>query len=254
MLLGNHDLYFRDKLEIHSIPYAQDFANIQLIDRITPMGDFCFVPWLVGDQWKQIATITQPYLFCHAEIAKFKLNSNVEMPDHGELTSEHFQKQTLVFSGHFHKRQRKGNIVYVGNAFPHNFADAGDDARGLMTWVPGEEPVFESWPGAPRYRNLTLTEALLNPSRAIDSRTFARVTVDADVNYEDMVFLRELFEQQLNALDISFIHNRNAMEDYDVDDTDVNFESVDSIVISHLKSIDSTSMDSATLINIYQSI
>ena len=101
---------------------------------------------------------------------------------------------------------------------------------------------------------MTLSQALLDPVGLIDSRTFARITIDADINYEDVAFIRDLFENQLNALEISFIHNRNNMEDFEVDDSNISFESVDSIVISHLKSIESTSMDAATLIDIYHSI
>lgn len=254
MLLGNHDLYFRDKLEIHSIPYVQDFGNIKLIDKITTIDDFCFVPWLVGDEWKQIPKLKSPYLFCHAEIARFKMNAMVEMPDHGGLTAEHFAHQQMVFSGHFHKRQRKNNILYVGNAFPHNFADAGDDERGIMIWKPGSEPKFESWPDAPKYRVLQLSQALSDPAGLIDSRTFARINIDANLTYEDLAFIRELFETQLNALDVSFIHSRNSLDDQELDDADISFESVDSIVISHLKSIESTSMDPNLLIDIYQNI
>jgi metallophosphoesterase superfamily enzyme len=254
MLLGNHDLYFRDTLELHSIPYAQDFPNIHLIDKITTVKDFCFVPWLVGDDYKKIQTIKQPYLFCHAEIAKFRMNAHVEMPDHGGLNAEHFQHQKLVFSGHFHKRQRKGNICYIGNAFPHNYADVFDDDRGLMIWSPGEEPIFEKWPGAPKYRVYNLTEALQDPTSLIDNKTFVRITVDCDLTYEDSAFIRELFETQLNALDVSFIHGRSDGDDTVLDDSEINFESVDSIVISHLNSIESTTMNNQRLIEIYQSI
>ena len=254
MLLGNHDLYFRDKLDLHSIPYANEFANIRVIDTITVMDDFCFVPWLVGDEWKQIQDIKQPYIFCHAEIAKFKMNAMVELPDHGGLGAKHFSNQRLVFSGHFHKRQRKGNILYVGNAFPHDFADAGDDDRGVMIWEPGKEPEFEAWPDAPKYRNLVLSQVLADPAKYIDDKTFAKVTVDADITYEDAAFIRELFEVQLNALDVSFVYTRQDVDDFEVDDEDINFESVESIVISHLKSIDSASMDNKKLIEIYQSV
>jgi metallophosphoesterase superfamily enzyme len=254
MLLGNHDLYFRDTLELHSIPYAQDFSNIHLIDKITTVKDYCFVPWLVGDEYKLIQKIKQPYLFCHAEIAKFRMNAMVEMPDHGGLNSEHFQNQKLVFSGHFHKRQRKGNICYIGNAFPHNFADAGDDDRGLMIWTPGTDPIFEKWLGAPKYRTYNLTEALQDPTGLIDNKTFARITVDADLTYEDLAFIRELFETQLAALDVSFIHGRSDGDDTVLDDSEINFESVDSIVVSHLNSIESTTMNKQRLIEIYQSI
>ena len=255
MLLGNHDLFFRDRLDMHSIPYAKEFPNIMLIEEITTIEDYCFIPWLIGDEWKQIPEITSPYIFCHAEIAKFKLNSAIEMPDHGGLKAEHFKNQQLVFSGHFHKRQRKGNILYIGNAFPHDFSDAGDDNRGIMLWTKNEPPMFEQWPNAPKYRNLLLTEVLANPSGLLDDRTFAKVTIDADINYEDEAFIRELIEKQLKVMEVNFIRSRNGnIETYEMDDEDINFETVDSIVISHLKNIESVAMDSSLLISIYQSI
>jgi len=254
MILGNHDLFYRDKLDLHSIPYASDFPNIQLLDTITAYGDFCFVPWLVGDEWKQIQKIPQPYLFCHAEIAKFRMNALVEMPDHGALNSSSFSNQQLVFSGHFHKRQRKGNICYIGNAFPHNFADANDDERGLMLWEPGQEPTFESWPGAPKFRVYALSEVLGNPAGLIDNQTFARINIDGKLSYEDLSFIRDLFENQLQALDVNFITSRGDEDQTELDETAINFESVDSIVISHLQSIESTAMSRQTLVEIYQSI
>ena len=64
------------------------------------------------------------------------------MPNHGELKSEHFVNQEYVFSGHFHKRQIKNKIHYIGNAFPHNYADAGDDERGMMILEFGKEPEY----------------------------------------------------------------------------------------------------------------
>lgn len=254
MLLGNHDLYFRDKLDMHSIPYVNEFSNVHLVTEIEQFDQFAFVPWLVGDEWKAIPRIKRPYLFCHAEIAKFRMNALVEMPDHGGLAAEHFEHQKLVFSGHFHKRQRKGHILYMGNAFPHNFADADDDARGIAFWTPGAEPQFVSWPGAPRYRVLNLSDVLKSPHKHINHQTFARVMVDVDLSYEDGVFLRELFENELNALDVSLVHNRNLMDEVEYDESEINFESVDSIVLSHLQTIESTTMNRDMLIQIYQGI
>ena len=53
-----------------------------------------------------------------------------------------FEHQEYVFTGHFHKRQVKDNIIYTGNAFPHNFSDAWDDERGWMFLEWGKEPEF----------------------------------------------------------------------------------------------------------------
>lgn len=176
------------------------------------------------------------------------------MPDHGALTADHFKHQKLVWSGHFHKRQRKNHILYMGNAFPHNYADAGDDERGIAFWKPGQDPEFLSWPGAPKFRVYNLSEILNNPGKFVDNRTFVRINVDLDINYEDAMFLKELFETELNALDVNLINNRSNIDEVDFREGEINFESVDSIVLSHLKTIESTTMNVDTLIKIYQAI
>jgi DNA repair exonuclease SbcCD nuclease subunit len=253
MILGNHDLYFRDKLDMHSIPYVQEFDNIHLITEITTQGDCVFVPWLVGDQWKQIPKIKQPYMLCHAEIARFKMNAMVELPDHGGLNSDHFKNQELVISGHFHKRQRKGKVLYMGNAFPHNYSDVHDDDRGFMFWQPGSEPVFHAWPGAPKYRTWELSQVLMNPTTYIDDHTFVKINVDVNMNYEDLNFVKELFEQELQALDVTWVHTKQGA-DTEFTDEDIQFESVDQIVLDHLNAIESVTMDRQLLTQIYQSI
>lgn len=47
-----------------------------------------------------------------------------------DLKQKIYPKPEKVFSGHFHKRQQHGNVIYPGNCFPHNYADAWDDDRG----------------------------------------------------------------------------------------------------------------------------
>lgn len=253
MLLGNHDLYFRDKLDVHSIPYVNEFDNIHLITEITRVGSCAFVPWLVGDQWREILKIREPYMFCHAEIAKFKMNAMVELPDHGGLSAEHFVNQKLVMSGHFHKRQRKGQILYIGNAFPHNYSDVHDDERGCMIWKPKQEPEFLAWPQAPKYRIWDLSQVLISPSTYIDDRTFVKINVDVNMNYEDLNFVKELFEQELQALDVTWVHAKLG-SDTEFTDEDIQFESVDQIVLDHLNSIESVTMDRELLTQIYQSL
>ena len=43
-----------------------------------------------------------------------------------------------------HMRQHKRNINYIGNAFPHNFADAGDDERGCMIIEWSKPPTYHA--------------------------------------------------------------------------------------------------------------
>ena len=129
---GNHDLYYKDKRDVNSTAFAKHIPGITFVDEITTIEDVTIVPWLVGDEWKQLRSLKSKYVFGHFELPSFYMNAMVQMPDHGELKAEDFKHQSYVFSGHFHKRQQQGVVHYLGNAFPHNYADAWDDDRGMM--------------------------------------------------------------------------------------------------------------------------
>lgn len=253
-IIGNHDLFYRDKYEIHSIPYITEFPNIHAIDKLTTIGDIAFSPWLVDDEWKKVQKVKAPYMFGHFELPKFKMNAMVEMPDHGQLNRDHFVNQKQVFSGHFHKRQSfEDRIWYIGNCFPHNYSDAWDDERGIMLWEPGKTPNFKTWPDAPKYRTLTLSQVLADPTSVIDSKTYAKVTIDVDINYEEVNFLKEMFESELAAKEVTMQVAKVSEVDVDAEAV-INFESVDTIVISHLNSIESNTIDTQKLVSIYQSL
>lgn len=252
-IIGNHDLYYRDKYELHSLPYINQFNNILVVDKIMTYEDVTFAPWLVSDDWKKVQKVKSPYIFGHLELPKFKMNAMVDMPDHGLLNENHFSNQKMVFSGHFHKRQNRDKIWYIGNCFPHNFSDAWDDDRGIMMWNKGGDPEFFSWPDAPKFRTLNFSDVVCNPDGLIDDKTFARITVDVPASYEDIQFVKNLLENDLNAKEIQMINTKFIDQD-EIKDTQVNFESVDSIVLSHLSAIDSNSIKKQKLIDIYREI
>lgn len=157
---GNHDLYYRDKRDITGVAWARHLPNIHICNDWFQEGDVIIAPWLVGDDHKKISKMSGKYMFGHFELPHFKMNAMVEMPDHGEIQNEHFGGFDKVFSGHFHLRQHKHNINYIGNCFPHNFADAGDDNRGMMILEWGQEPEYLAWSGRPLYRVLKLSDLI----------------------------------------------------------------------------------------------
>ena len=160
---GNHDLYYKDKRDIHSVEFGKYVPGITVVNEITTIGDTTLVPWLVGDEWKKMEKLKSRYVFGHFELPLFYMNAMIQMPDHGELQGTHFKNPEYVFSGHFHKRQAKENIVYIGNAFPHNYADAWDDDRGMMILEHGKKPEYRIWPDAPKFKTVKLMNPNPNP-------------------------------------------------------------------------------------------
>jgi DNA repair exonuclease SbcCD nuclease subunit len=250
---GNHDNFYREKRDLNSMPYLNKFTNVHVVKDIEIIDEVAFIPWLVGDEWKKLKNIKSRYCFSHLEMGGFLMNAMVEMPDHGGLNVEHLSGPEYVFSGHFHKRQQKGNIIYIGNAFPHNYADAWDDERGMMILEWGSKPEFFSWPDAPKYRVIKLSELIHTPEKYLDNTTSIRVILDVDVSFEEATTVKETLQTVYNPREISLVPMSK-----DINDTEfeggIIFESVDQIVINGLTSLDSTTLDKQLLINIYQNL
>jgi hypothetical protein len=253
---GNHDLYYKEKREISSVAIGRNLNNMTIINDFLTVGGVTFCPWLVGDEWKKIAKLAKKsdYMFGHFELPHFMMNAMVEMPDHGGLNASQFDDVTYwAFSGHFHKRQARNRICYLGNPFPHNFADAWDDDRGMMFVEWGVEPEFIAWPGAPRYRTLKLSDLLENPLDYLNELTYAKVTSDLGVSYDETQFIKDTFQAHFNPRKLDIMPGAKQSEEQQIGD-DIIFQSVDQIVIEGLKGIESLTVDKGLLIEIYRGL
>jgi DNA repair exonuclease SbcCD nuclease subunit len=251
---GNHDLFYRDKRDVHSSVFGKHIPGVTVIDKVTTIEDVTLVPWLVGNEWKTVPKIKSKYMFGHFELPLFYMNAMVQMPDHGELQVAHFQHQDYVFSGHFHKRQNRDKIWYIGNTFPHNFADTWDDDRGMMLLDWGGEPEFKIWPDAPKFRTLKLSELIDKKDEIMKGKMYLKVNLDIDISYEEANFLKETFISEYDIREISLIQEKISLDATTDDDPDTEFESVDHIVTNQLVNIDSESFDKQILLKIYQDL
>jgi DNA repair exonuclease SbcCD nuclease subunit len=251
---GNHDLYYRDRRDIHGAEWARHLPNIEIVNDWFQEGDVIIAPWLVGDDYKRIPKLSSKYVFGHFELPHFKMNAMVEMPDHGEVKIDSFGGIESVFSGHFHLRQQKKNINYIGNCFPHNFADAGDDARGMMVLDWGSVPVYHAWPGQPLYRVYGLSQVIDNAANLLAPGMHVRVQLDIEISYEEANFIKETFVKDYRLREMALIPNKNAAVDTDMAPGEIKFESVDQIVTDQITAIESEFYDPKLLLKIYQNL
>jgi len=255
MFVGNHDLYYKDKRDVSSTEFARHIPGITVIDTIMESDDVALVPWLVGDEWKKMQKIKAKYLFGHFELPSFYMNALVKMPDHGDLKVEHFKHQDYVFSGHFHKRQKQGKVHYIGNAFPHNYADAWDDDRGMMILDKENnlEPEYINWDNCPKYRTVKLSQLLDDTDNIIKPKMYLRVTLDLPVSYEEANFLKETFITQYKCREITLIPQKQ-IEEISTNLDITQFESVDQIVASEIAELDTENFNKKMLLDIYNGL
>jgi len=251
---GNHDLYYRDKRDIQSVEWARHLPRVEICNDWFDCDGVVIAPWLVGDDYKRIPKLTAKYMFGHFELPHFYMNAMVQMPDHSELKRESFSSIEHVFTGHFHKRQSYKNITYIGNCFPHNYADAGDDERGLMILEWGKEPEYHSWPDQPRYRVLGLGAILNNADTVLGPGMHVRVNIDIDISYEEANFIKETFLESHKLREITLIPQKSAdLNEYAIKGN-IEFESVDQIVTNQLTAITSDHYDPHLLLSIYRNL
>jgi DNA repair exonuclease SbcCD nuclease subunit len=250
---GNHDLYYKDKRDIHSVEFGKYIPGITVVHEPVTIGDVTLCPWLVGDEWRSIGKKGGKYIFGHFELPSFFMNAMVQMPDHGEIQLDSFKNYELGFSGHFHKRQQRQNMIYIGNAFPHNYADAWDDERGMMILEWDGTPEYRTWPGQPTFRTVKLSQLIDEAETLILPKQHLRVALDIDISYEEASFIKENFMANYDIRELTLITEKKDVEINTNIDIQT-FESVDQIVSNQLVSIESDTYNKNTLLEIYNSL
>jgi DNA repair exonuclease SbcCD nuclease subunit len=251
---GNHDLYYRDRRDIHSVEWAKHLPNVHIVNDFFTEGDVVISPWLVGEDYKKLSKMKGKYLFSHLELPKFFMNAMVEMPDLGEINDEHLSGFEKVYSGHFHKRQARKNIWYMGNCFPHNYADAGDDARGMMVLEWGEDPLFISWPKQPLFRVYKLSDVLENTDGLLLPRSNVRVHLDIDISYEEANYIKETLIPKYQLREMALIPIKLDQHQLDLAPGELKFESVDQIITDQITKIESQFYDNKLLLETYRKL
>lgn len=134
LLLGNHDLYNHDKLDVYSPKFLGGFSGVEVIDqpgtRLVGGSAIDFLPYTHHpiDDLKTLASVSAPagqkkILGTHLAVDGARLNSfgtlsDVIVEHEGEMVKiapELFSPWDKVWSGHYHGTQVLGNFEYVGS-------------------------------------------------------------------------------------------------------------------------------------------
>lgn len=124
MLVGNHDVYYKNTLRVNSPSLLLgEYGNIQIMDG---PGEFLLgslpvlgIPWICDENRSRVYELLEqsssPLCVGHLEFNGFETVPGIVM-EHG-INTEPFKKFEKVLSGHFHTKSNKGNIHYLGNPY-----------------------------------------------------------------------------------------------------------------------------------------
>jgi len=134
IILGNHDVYYKDSNEVNSVRHLSHLAeNIYVFEKpehltINQTSNWLLLPWV--EDVKTLGNYVGDYsdlcerIVCHADIKGLKFNRWTHV-EHGlEITS--LSKYARVYSGHIHHRQERDNILYTGTPYQMDRGDRGN--------------------------------------------------------------------------------------------------------------------------------
>lgn len=137
VLLGNHDIAFKNTLEVNSPQLLlKEYPNITVYDAPSTQNidetSIDVIPWICQENEEEIKNFIKnsgsQICFGHFELAGFEMDrGNVchDGMDRGLLSG-----YDIVLSGHFHHKSTDGTITYVGTPGEMTWADY-NDKRGF---------------------------------------------------------------------------------------------------------------------------
>tara|TARA_B100001113_G_scaffold126008_1_gene102874 strand:- start:5003 stop:6034 length:1032 start_codon:yes stop_codon:yes gene_type:complete len=131
MLIGNHDIYYKNTLRVNAPDQVLSDYDFKIIDKPTTLTydglDILMLPWICDDNRDEIftavATSKADVCMGHLELNGFEAHPGHVMES--GMDSTIFNKFKRVFSGHYHQKSTKGNVTYLGNPYQLYWNDYG---------------------------------------------------------------------------------------------------------------------------------
>jgi DNA repair exonuclease SbcCD nuclease subunit len=191
VILGNHDVYYKDRTDTHSLEgFDKMYKNFHIYEKpeILTINShkFLMLPWIenLTELKSQIQKHSSAkYVFCHADVKGFNLNKVTKL-EHG-LEHGDIQSFSRIYSGHIHIRQEKGNVLYVGTPYEMDRGDRGNIKGFYVLDVSGKEVKEKFVPNeiSPRYLKFDILDLLnLTPKEIRESfnNNFIDVLIESE--------------------------------------------------------------------------
>lgn len=252
MLIGNHDIFYKNNLSLNSSMNLDKYDNITVYD--SPRTDYVeceqiyFVPWVCEDNvqpfMRELLDTKAKLCVGHLELAGFYANKDY-LSQHG-MDPNIFKKFDLVMSGHYHKKSTSGNVTYLGNPYQLYWNDEGETRGFHILDLDTQELEFIPNP------NNMFHKIYLNSKTKVDPEQFKDTYIK--------VIVEESHPKKLNNLVDSLyqvgIHDLKVIETMDLtidDDVDIEAEDTLTTLTNYVSEMDETiNKDSVT--NIFKSL
>ena len=206
ILVGNHDSYFKNTLEINSpkMLFRPDLNPMyKVYDKPVDVDGICIIPWICDDNYDDCMNIIKnsksEVCFGHFELNGFQYNKSTISS--GGMDAEFLSKFKTVITGHYHLKSNNKNVFYLGSPIQMNWDDymtpkgfhVFDTETNVLKFFENKESIFKILHNMEDFGECT--------------DKIVRVVVDSDVDKKKLdSYLRKL--QETNPHDVKVIYNQ----------------------------------------------
>lgn len=258
VLTGNHDMPYRDTRDHASSTIFNELSNVSVINNPQYCKDeqVLATPWICNEQEmdKIVDCVNREkprFVVGHFEFAFFAMNDNYTM-EHG-ANHKTLKNATRVFSGHYHKRQEKDNVIYIGTFMPYDMNDANDTERGYVTYDADNDNVeYHNWN---KYSILSMTASeYQNYEGAIDPETTnIRIICESEEQYDEILDVIE----GAGFAGTKIVSESNRVKEAIEEGESISIidgDNVDSVVVRALENTDTEGVNTELLVNLYKEV
>lgn len=261
--IGNHDLYYRNNRNTYTTNTFESLNNfiiideIKIFDELGPKGSV-IAPFLFENEYSELLKYKKyPVFFGHFEFKGFVITGDTVTKEHGPDHKD-LKSVKRIFSGHFHKRQLKDNVIYVGSTFPMDFSDSNDSERGFAIYDFNNDYLkFVDWDNKPTYVQKDLSEILSKPDEYLKKDAIVKAYDDIGLDYDEVIKTKKLLSGKYNLREFtiidSFINPDLTLIDDESTENDENMD-INTLIKNKLKNINVEDIDANKLIKIYEGI
>lgn len=216
LLCGNHDIYYKTTLEVTSLKIFKNFhERLQIVLKNQKFDfDGCkavLIPWLIegSNNDKIFKSIVAKYKetgkkqfdLCigHFSINGFEVVRGVK-EEHG-LSLDDFNAFGTVFSGHFHIRNKMGNVQYLGCPYEITWNDWGDKKGATLFNTDTREATFYENNSSPKHKLIKMSSMDKNLIDDFEIKgNYVKIIIDENIDPSRRLELTQKLESLTNDL------------------------------------------------------
>lgn len=195
IILGNHDLYYKNSIEVSSMVVLDRITNVNIIDKPTIKNDTLLLPWVTDyEQFRNEVEgkMDCKRLFGHLDVIGAKMDIFNNRAEQGFDKEELFKHWKHIYTGHYHihseTTQGDCKLTYLGSPYQLNRSEIEEKGFYVLD-TETEEMEFIRNEHCIEYKKLKF------PNIPEDPEPFIRGNIiDVEISWEDSKYMNKVNE------------------------------------------------------------